>query len=296
MLNTALLFLIFKRPDVTEQVFKTIRQVRPSRLYVAGDGAGNNQPGETEKVLRARQIVLDGIDWPCEVKILFRDTNLGCRMAVSSVINWFFEHEEEGIILEYDCLPDLTFFQFCEELLRCYRHDTRIMTISGDNFQQGNSRTNYSYYFSRYPHCWGWATWKRAWKYFDSHLSCWSDIKTEKLLHYVFNGDPQILSHWIKILDRFYLGNIDTWDFPWMCSCWLQSGLTIIPDVNLVSNIGFNDDATHTKTKNHRDAFLQKRKIQFPLLHPPYITRNVTADAFFDQFIVKKKSEKKYLI
>ena len=156
-LETPVLFLVFNRPDTTAQVFEAIRQAKPPRLYVASDGAREDKEGELEKVKQVREIVSQ-VDWNCEVKTLFRDKNLGCKIAVSSAIDWFFEQEEMGIILEDDCLPHPTFFRFCQELLERYRDDERIGMISGNNFQFGRKCTDYSYYFSMYSHIWGWAS------------------------------------------------------------------------------------------------------------------------------------------
>ena len=164
-----ILFLIFNRPETTKKVFSAIKEVQPPRLYIAADGPRSEQPDEADHCELARTIATK-VDWDCEVKTLFRDQNLGIRIAVSQAIDWFFEQEPEGIILEDDCLPDQSFFWFCKELLEKYRNDTRIMHIGGTNFQFGKNRTNYSYYFSRYAHIWGWASWRRAWEYYDEKL------------------------------------------------------------------------------------------------------------------------------
>ena len=145
-LKTAVLFLIFNRPDTTKQVFEAIRKSKPPRLYVAADGPRTDKSGEAEKVEQVRRIAMQ-VDWNCEVKTLFREENLGCGKAVSSAITWFFKNEEEGIILEDDCLPNQSFFWFCEELLERYRDDMRIMAVSGDNFQKGLARNEFIYYF-----------------------------------------------------------------------------------------------------------------------------------------------------
>ena len=123
--------MVFNRPDTTKQVFETIRKARPAQLFVAADGPRENRPDEAEKCAEVRRIVDNGIDWDCKVHRLYRDKNLGCKIACSSAIDWFFEHVDEGIILEDDTLPHPTFFQFCEELLKRYRDDERIMLISG---------------------------------------------------------------------------------------------------------------------------------------------------------------------
>lgn len=278
MLNTALLFLIFKRPDVTAQVFEVIRQVQPAKLYIAADGARSGQIEETEKVLKTRQLVLNGIDWPCEVKTLFRDTNLGCRMAVSSAIDWFFEHEDEGIILEDDCLPNLTFFQFCEELLEYYRHDTRVMAISGNNFQQGRLRGKYSYYFSQMPYCWGWATWQRAWSKYNIAIENFQEIiKESSFIEFTHNHIANRM--WLKKINDAYNKKNDSWAYLWNFTNFVNHSLTVIPQINLVTNIGFGTDATHTVNKN-KACMIESKKIVFPLNHPPYISLHKEAEDF----------------
>jgi hypothetical protein len=213
------------------------------------------------------------------VKTLFRKKNLGCGKAVSQAINWFFENEEMGIILEDDCLPHPSFFRFCQDLLDYYRNDQRIMAISGDNFQFGRKRTEYSYYFSRYNHIWGWATWRRAWQYYDFKMRLWQEIRDGNWLESIL-GKTQAVKYWTKIFQTYYDGKIDTWDYPWTFACWIQNGLTILPNVNLVSNIGFGEDATHTSSSKSRAANLGVQEMNFPLKHPPFLMRHVEADDF----------------
>ena len=162
MISTPVLFLIFNRPELTEKVFQKIQDAQPKYLFVAADGPRDNKYGEKDLCEKTRAVVLENITWECEVKTLFRTENLGCRTAVSSAINWFFENVEEGIILEDDTVPDNSFFSYCQALLEKYRNHEQIMMITGDNFQDGIKRGNGSYYFSRYVHIWGWASWRRA--------------------------------------------------------------------------------------------------------------------------------------
>ena len=281
IMHSPVLFLVFNRPEPTRKVFEAIRSAKPPRLYIAADGPRLEREGERASCEEVRKIALE-VDWECDVKTLFRDENLGCKIAVSEGISWFFEHEDEGIILEDDCLPDQSFFTFCEDLLERYRHDTRIMAISGDNFQQGRKRTEYSYYFSRCFHCWGWATWKRAWKLYDGELIVWPEIQKNGFLHDIANGYEPFVAYWSHIFDKCYAGEIDTWDYPWLLSCWEQSGLVVLPNINLVTNIGFGDKATHTKNKNSMSANLPAYKIDLPLNHPPYIIRDMVADRYTD--------------
>lgn len=220
------LFLIFNRPELTQRVFACIREARPAQLFVAADGPRLDHPGERQLCAEVRKVV-GQVDWPCELLTLFRDENLGCRRAVDTAIDWFFAQVPEGIILEDDCLPTLSFFNFCQTLLEYYRFDERIMHISGDNFQFGKSRTPYSYYFSKYAHCWGWASWRRAWKYYDKDMKTWPELKELKILDTIYD-DSHEQRYWTDIFDRTHEGNIDTWAYQWIFTCWIQSGLSIL--------------------------------------------------------------------
>ena len=284
-MTSPVLFLIFNRPETTWQVFEAIRTAKPRRLYIAADGPRFEREGERTRCEEVRKIALE-VDWECDVKTLFRDKNLGCKIAVSEGISWFFDHEDEGIILEDDCLPDQSFFPFCKDLLERYRNDTRIMAISGNNFQQGRKRTEYSYYFSRYFHCWGWATWKRAWKFYDRELIAWPEIQKYGFLYDIANGYEPSVVYWSHWLDKCYSGELDdAWDYPWLLSCWGQSGLFVLPNINLVTNIGFGNKATHTKNINNINANLPAYKIEFPLKHPLYIIRDMVADQYEEKAI-----------
>jgi hypothetical protein len=281
MLFTPVLFIIFNRPDTTQRVFNAIREAKPTRLFVAADGPRDGNDSDVEKCLMAREIVKQ-VDWNCEVKMLFRDKNLGCKVAVSSAIDWFFDNVEEGIVLEDDCLPHITFFQFCHELLEKYRNDNRIMAISGDNFQPGRKRTGHSYYFAHYPFIWGWATWRRAWLYYDKDMKIWPEIKDKNYLKDILVHSTAI-GYWSNIFQTVYECKIDTWDYQWSFTCWIQNGLTIVPSANLVSNIGSGPEATHTKELG-RIANLDIAPMEFPLKPPSFVIR----DSKYDEFVDKK--------
>lgn len=275
-LNNAVLFLVFNRPHTTAQVFEAIRQAKPPRLYVAADGPRSGRDGEAERVAQVREIAT-AVDWPCDIKTLFREENLGCKQAVSSAITWFFEHEEQGIILEDDCLPHPDFFRFCDALLERYANDERVSVITGDNFQQGRKRGEASYYFSKYNHVWGWASWRRAWKLYDGDLSFWPTWKLSADWSNKFS-DKVEQRYWEKIFDRMYAKQIDTWDYPWTASIWYQGGLTVTPNVNLVTNIGFGEDATHTHKIAKRHIVQSQALGQ--LSHPKNVKQNLQADDF----------------
>ena len=283
-LNTAVLFMVFNRPETTRQVFDAIRHAKPPRLYVSADGPRKNREGETERVKLTRQIATS-VDWPCEVKTLFRDENLGCKLAVSSAISWFFESEEQGIILEDDCLPHPDFFTFCENLLNRYASDERVWVVTGNNFQNGQPRGDSSYYFSRYNHVWGWASWRRAWEKSDMGIQFWPEWK-KKSSWKKWLPDLIERKYWEKIFNRMYRNEIDTWDYPWTASVWFHAGLTATPNVNLVSNIGFGPDATHTFSTTSPQAAMSTNNLQ-SIKHPNKIVQNVSADcyAFYHVFV-----------
>lgn len=270
--STPVALLIFNRPKLTNILFEKIAQIQPQKLLIVADGPRSVE--EVKKCEECRAIV-EQVNWKCEVLTNFSETNLGCKYRVSSGLNWVFSEVEEAIILEDDCIPVPSFFYFCQTLLEYYRHDERIMMISGDNFVE--SKSDRSYRFSKYNHIWGWASWRRAWKYYDVEMKSWSEYKQGNLLASVCEY-PAEQKYWTNIFDRVFAGNIDTWDYQWTYACWSQSGLSILPNSNLVSNIGFGSDATHTKN--------QSSSLQLPttdiwdIKHPPFVVRDRMADIY----------------
>jgi tetratricopeptide (TPR) repeat protein len=274
-LKTPVVFIIFNRPETTEKVFEQIRLAKPPKLLVVADGPRPGKPGEAEKCKAAREIVKH-IDWECEILTNYSDLNLGCKRRVSTGLDWVFNTVEEAIILEDDCLPDPTFFRFCEELLEKYRDDSRIAQISGDNLLFGRDHDDYSYYFSRYFHLWGWATWRRAWKHYDVNMTFWPEIRDKRWLQDQL-GNRESLLFWERVFENTYQGKIDSWDFQWVFSCWIQGVLSIAPSQNLVRNIGFGADATHTHIQT-KYSNMETKEISFPLIHPRYMIRHSVAD------------------
>lgn len=273
------LFIIFNRPDTTAKVFEAIRQARPPRLYIAADGPRATRQGEAQHCAETRRIV-EAVDWPCEVKTLFRTENLGCKMAVSGAITWFFDNEEQGVILEDDCLPDPTFFDYCDELLDRHKDDPRVMCISGDNFLPADVRRGVtdSYYYSAFVHIWGWASWRRAWKGYDVSMSKWSPRVGEQLLGKVFPDNAPLRRIWTNTFTRTAAGEVGTWDYQWVFHCWMSGGLSCMPAHNLISNIGFDERATHTTESGHDHANLPTQPLAFPLKHPATVARHQQAD------------------
>ncbi len=274
-MKSPVVFFIFNRPKTTELVFAEIAKAKPPNLLVVGDGPRQERPGEDALCAAARKVI-ERVDWNCEVRTNYAEKNMGCGRRVSSGIDWAFENVEEAIFLEDDCLPHPSFFRFCDELLDRYRHDERVMAISGDNFQFGRKRCDYSYYFSRYVHVWGWASWRRAWKYYDAQMPQWPMIRNGGWLNNLL-ADPREVDFWAFTFDQTQQGKIDTWDYQWVFACWLQSAFCIIPNVNLVSNIGFGGGSTHTHRKN-RAAEISTEEMVFPLKHPSNMIRDSQAD------------------
>lgn len=276
-LDTPVALIIFNRPDSTRAVFETIRQARPRRLLVVSDGPRAGRGGEEELCREARSVI-EGVDWECRVDTDFATENLGCKRRVNSGIDWVFEQVEEAIILEDDCLPHPSFFQFCQELLERHRDDTRVAQIGGVNFQFGRGNCAHSYYFSRYNHIWGWASWRRAWQLHDQQMSAWPLFRDQGMLRRILSNKGEI-AYWSEVLDKVHRGEIDTWDCQWTFSCWSKGLLTVLPTVNLISNIGFGPGATHTPVPN-RYASMETQEMWFPLRHPPVIKPDPDADAY----------------
>ena len=296
-MKTPVVLIIFNRPHHTERVFEVIRQAQPSKLLVIADGPRPNRPEDKEKCASARAII-DRVDWECQVFKNYSDINLGCDPRIIDGLNWVFDTVEEAIILEDDCIPHPTFFTYCEELLDRYRHDQRVMNISGQNVLFGRKRTEYSYYFSRFTLCWGWATWRRSWQYFDVGLKLWPEVRDKKFMKDILE-DPYAVKVWERTAQMLYDGRLTGWDFKWMFSCWLQNGLCIISDRNLVTNIGYGAEATHIHDEKDPYIKMAIEAMDFPLKHPPFILRDLEADRFtqrtlfdYDPNIFKKVQNK----
>ena len=270
------LFIIFNRPEIAKQSFDQIKLVKPSKLYIASDGPRKDKVGEVEIVEKTRKIVISSIDWDCEVKTLFRENNLGCGQGVFTAINWLFENEERGIILEDDCVINDTFYRFMTELLEKYENDSRIGMIAGTNPNEVKCQT--SYFFSRFKSCWGWATWRLAWQNMDMEMK-W---RTEYLDDVIYNSGyaNQDKRYWkweLKYLDNDY---VSAWDWQWYFSLASQNQLCIYPKRNLVTNIGNDSTATHKTAYN---TSYKAYDMTFPLVHPLYFAPNLIFEKSFYQ-------------
>jgi hypothetical protein len=264
--KTPILLLIFNRPDVTQKVFDRIKLIQPKYLFVAADGPRPDRRDDVVNCSKTREII-DQVNWECEVKTLFRKENLGCGLAVCSAISWFFEQVEEGIILEDDCLPDISFFPYCSELLDRYKDDKDIYVISGMNRQNGIKRGNGSYYFSNYPITWGWGTWRRAWNKFSYDIPDVDHAYKSGILDHVFQSNNE-KKYWRKKMQLVESEKKNIWDYQWRFSIWKNKGIGITPNVNLIVNIGTTNLPTHVFLK---DSFREPSiayTMSFPLVHP----------------------------
>lgn len=268
-MNTPVVLIIFNRPLLTQKVFDVIKKIRPEQLFIISDGPRDE---EEKKIIEETRKIIEQVDWKCEVSKKYSGTNLGCRVSVSSGLDWVFSQVDRAIILEDDCVTDPTFFKFCEELLEKYKDDKNIMMISGDNFFEKESK--FSYDFCHHSLIWGWATWKRAWKQYQAASTLKLDLFERKR-----NELTQLVSERrLDAIKKTLEGKIDTWDYIWQYAMLLNGGLCVYPSVNLVKNIGFGNGATHTKYRTFHSS-LSQRPVKFPLQHPARIEANKSYDA-----------------
>lgn len=285
LFDVPILFIIFRRKDIVLKVIEVISKVRPKKLYISQDGPRTNE--EKQEVLETRRAVLSKINWKCDLTVWTHNKNLGLRKHISQALDRFFEEVEEGIILEEDCLPNLSFFSFCKQMLKLYRNNEKVMLISGDNFLSKSRQKRKGYYFSKYVHIWGWATWKRAWRNYDVEMKDWLKYEgTNKLDKYF---DTWLEKIFRKILFRaVYKGKIETWAYPFVYHVWKNGGLSIVPNVNLISNIGFGKDAVHTKDINDLKSNLPTQDIDLRSVGvKKKVVRNITNDDYERRFVLR---------
>jgi len=289
-LQTPVALFVFRRPETTRRVFESISKVRPTKLLLIADGPRSDREDEAEACRQVREIVTT-VDWPCELSTNFAENNLGSQERVISGLDWVFSLVEEAIILEDDCLPDLSFFPFCQELLERYRGDSRVAAISGTNLVGKYLNTEDSYFFSQLGGNWGWATWRSQWLKYDRHLEDWPKLRKEKMLSEIFD-QPKAVAYWSRIFDEMHAQRgPDAWDYQWLFTRFKNSAFTIVPHNNLVANIGFGHGATHTDAADIRFT-PPASEIQFPLRHPSSLVPLRSIDArlqnFFTESIVER--------
>ena len=275
-MKTPLLLLLFNRPELTKKLIARLKLIKPKKIYINIDGPRN---GNLKDQVLCKEVLklIKKIEWPCKKYIKINKTNKGCRKSVYNAITWAFLKENKLIILEDDCFPSNFFFGYCEQLLKKYKYENKIKVISGSNFQK-NKFGEADYYFSKYLHCWGWATWKRAWKNYDNSMSFWKSFQKSSNWNDLFTNNSE-KKYWKKKFDLVKEYKIDSWAYVWLASVWYNQGLTIIPNKNLVKNVGFESDATHT-TGYDLDKYSREingKKIP-EIKHPIIIKNNKIAD------------------
>ena len=276
-MNTPILITAWRRVEKLEKLLKAIKANKPKKIYISCDGPRNNNLNDQYLIEKVKRTIDNLIDWDCEILKQYNYENLGCRGAMIKAINWFFEHESEGIILEDDCIPNKEFIPYCSKLLKKYKKDHKVWNISGTNLHDGIVRGDGSYYLSKYFIGWGWATWRDRWLNFDSDLKSWAKAKEVFLLKSIFSN-PLEIKYWTTIFNRFYKEGIpDTWDIEWAYTCFVNEGNTIIPNVNLIKNIGFDKEATHTKFTIDKYS---NNNLIFPLIHPTFLINDKNADKY----------------
>ena len=294
MLNTPVLFIIFNRLDTVKKVFETIKNQKPKQLFVFCDGPRNNIPNENEKCKLTQQYIIKNITWECDLKTLFLEDNNGPGLGVVKGINWFFENVEEGINLEHDCLPHSDFFGYCHELLNHFRDNEKIMFISGNVFTDRFHKNETSYGFNALSHIWGWATWKRVWEKYEYNLSI-SDKELVKLMRENSYFNSNVLVRHLRYVGYLYRNKkVNTWDMQLLCSIWKNKGLSVFPKNNLVSNIGFGNEAVHCKDPEHPTANLPVFPI-LPIVHNSNLVLDFDCDLdYYNKYL--KRSLLRYII
>ncbi len=273
--DVPILFCVFNRPELTRSVFEVIARQKPKRLLVACDGPRPDHPDD-ESLVRQTRAIFDDIDWECDVQLNFSDTNNGCRKQMANAITWGFEQNERLIILEDDCLPNDSFFTFCRQMLIKYRQRQDVMIVSGNNYPQADG-FDHDYRFSKYPLIWGWASWRRAWQRYDLEMELWDLREVREHVLNNFTENPDERAFWQNIFDHQRAGKIDTWDYSFTFACWAHNGLSILPRVNLVTNIGFGDQATHTF--DPQSPMANQKTFELTVSdHPTHIQRVRSAD------------------
>ncbi|MEM0951073.1 MAG: nucleotide-diphospho-sugar transferase [Cyanobacteria bacterium P01_H01_bin.74] len=281
MTQSPVLVIIFNRAESALKVIDALRLVKPERVYINADGPRPHKAGEAELCTETRKAVVNAIDWPCDIKTRFLDENRGCGKATSSGISWFFETEEQGIIFDDDCVPHPDFFKFCDEILETYKDDTRVMHVSGNNFMRGQKVGDASFYWSNHALVWGWATWKRAWQHFDINYRDFETFIANNEISNLFDDfiiRQYRLYHWKK-LHKQRLTKPTSWAFAWSYAVYTNSGLCANPNVNLVTNVGFGENATHQRLSSDPDSNLPTQSIG-QISHPTHMVPAKNADRF----------------
>jgi len=278
-MNIPIVLIIYRRPDLVKQLVNSLRKFRPQNIYVVADGP---KSGEENSLCEESRSAIDLITWPCNIHKVYAKTNMGLRNRVVSGLNYVFKREKWAIILEDDLVLGSSFLKYADSLLKKYEKDERIIAINGNNFLFNETLVKDSYYFTKYVHSWGWATWKRAWKLFDDNMTNWPEIRETDLLKKSLKSRISAL-YWKMIFDMVYAGNVDSWAYRWTYSALINQKLCVNPRYNLVSNVGYGKDASHTKYKS-RLLNMPIRELTFPLKHPKQVVISEKLDKIIERY------------
>lgn len=272
------LLLAHRRPELTALVLQRVRAARPTRLLVSIDGP---RPGHSldRDAIAEVQGLAKAVDWPCEVSVRVGDTNLGCRWGPSAGLDWAFECVDRAIVLEDDCVADPTFFRYCAELLDRYAGDDRVMGIGGYRNEGPDLADGPSYGFSRYTATWGWATWANRWHDVDVAMSDWEQLRDTSWLSHQLT-DPVVEAHWRRTFDAMTAG-LDAWDYALQFALWRSGRFWVRPMTNLIQNVGFGADATHT-VQDDNAASRPAASMGFPMCHPEAVGADPARDAHIE--------------
>lgn len=287
--KAAVALFIFNRPENVIEVMNAIRAYKPEKLLIVADGPRREKPLEEEFCIQARELALN-VDWDCQILTNFAENNLGCKNRIVSGINWVFSHVESAILLEDDCVPDLSFFFFASEMLERYKNNSTIGMISANNYLFDGIPIDYSYYFSKFSHTWGWATWRRAWETYDSDMNLWNELSVQEKQNWLeskFSSKGE-KKFWADKFTQVAHDNQTIWDYQWAFNMLNNSMLSVVPKTNLVRNIGISKDATHT-TKPTLASTATLGRISFPLKHPEgAIVINKIADDLHSRLLFRR--------
>lgn len=262
-------FFVFKRPGTTRIFLDRMVAAHITRIYIFADGPRNESDRQGTNAVKTAITEFQTDNPTTEIITTYATENLGLKRNITDGLDTVFSQEDAAIIIEDDCEPTPDFFKFTGEMLTRYHDEPKVMAVNGTS--TGGNFT-YSYDFSQYPQCWGWATWKRAWKLYDGSLRQFSK-ESWKELSKELGFSPLLARYWYAMLTMVKSGWIKTWDFQWSYAHFYHHGLAVAPSVNLIKNIGFDTVATNTKTKT-KVADMKTNSFTWPLDHPPIVTEN----------------------
>lgn len=277
MKKSPVAIIVYNRAEEALLVLKEIFKYQPKELFIIADGPKLNDSEDKKKCEEVKKII-DSFNWDCKVNVNYSSHNLGLKKRVITGLNWLFSKVERAIILEDDCVPSDDFFNFCDEMLEYYKDETDIGCITGVNFQDNITRGQYSYYFSKYNHCWGWAAWRRSWDLFSEDLSFWPEYRKSKAWKSKFSLYREKL-FWTKHFDYCYSNDVNSWAANWALSLFFHESLTVTPQKNLISNVGHGENSTHTSDKNSKFSNMPTYELK-NIAHPPGIRLNNDADDY----------------